>query len=182
MRALLTAAALVVLAAAFALGWQLAPAPPAPLAVLPGRGAPFAPVADPAASLRRDVALLSRSLSDPPPAPNAFDEARPAAFHPAEPDLAWSFRRQLSAVVAQPGGGTYALLRDEGGTRTLKTGQVFENGWKLARLSMAEAAFARGREMRTVGLFDPAPASPAPLSEPPAASSSPEGAASPPLA
>jgi hypothetical protein len=182
MKPLAAGLAVLVLVAAFALGWGLAPAPPAPLSILAGRGAAAAAFRDPVSSARLDMVLLARSLADPAAAPSAFDEARPAAFRPAEPDLAYTFRRQLSAVVAEPGGGAYALLRDEGGTRMLRPGEVFQNGWKLRRLSMGEAAFARGKEVRTIGLFDPAPAPPAAAPDVPAASSPPEGAASPPLA
>lgn len=189
MKPLVACLALAVLVAAFLLGWQFAPSPPASLAILAGRSGAPAAIQDPASAARLDVALLARNLAAPAVAPNAFDEtvARPAAFRPIDPDLAYNFRRQLSAVVAQPGGGTYALLRDEGGARTLRPGEVFQNNWRLARLSLGEAVFARGRETRTVGLFDPPAAAPAPppqepAQEPAAASSTPEGAAPPPLA
>jgi hypothetical protein len=55
----------------------------------------------------------------------------------------------------------------------LKPGQVFMLGWRLSGLSMSEAVLARGKERRTIDLFDPnaagRPASPQPAQPTPAA-------------
>jgi hypothetical protein len=184
--------AVLVLAAAFAIGWTTTPAPPPQLVLLAGRtGTATVDLADPNPRARTGLAMIAGGLTDPVAVASQADPdaARPVVSRPPEPDLANAFRRQLSAVVAQKSGGPfYALLRgDEGGGRVLRPGETFQSGWKLARLSLAEAVFARGRETRAVDLFaQPAAAAPAPAPaaapEPDAASSTPDGVSAPPLA
>ena len=200
MKLLLAGIALLFVGGAFAVGLAAAPPPPPSLVVTAGRGAVSSELAHPNPRAQLAIALVAGGLSDPAVARSAGDAeaARPVAYRAPEPDLAFAFRRQLSAVVAQRQGGPYfALLSGEGGSRVLRPCEVFEGKWKLAHLDLAEAVFARGKDRRTVALFDPTPAvaaatppvaaeaAPAAAADPPAegvaASSPPEGVSSPPL-
>jgi len=188
--------AVLVLAAAFAVGWRTAAAPPEVIAVPARRAPPAAALADPNPRGRFGVQLLAAGLTDPPPSPQDAEAAairqQLATAKPPEPDVGEAFRRQLTAVVAQHAGGPYyALLSGDGGRQVVKPGDAYQFGWRLAGLDLKQATFARGRERRSVDLFAataaapepepaPAPAEPAPA-EPPAASSSSGGVSEPPL-
>jgi hypothetical protein len=189
MRLLAAGLAVLILAAAFALGWRTAAAPPEVVAVPARRGPPGVAPADPNPRGRFGVQLLAAGLTDPPPGPLDIEAAaarQSAAPSPPEPDVGEAFRRQLTAVVAQRAGGPYyALLSGDGGRQALRPGDAYQFGWRLAGLDLKQAVFARGRERRSIDLFaQPTAAAGAPsepAAEAPAASSPPGGVSEPPL-
>jgi hypothetical protein len=101
---------------------------------------------------------LASALGPSPPPVKAEGDARLVVkpVKPPEPDVVGLFRRQLTAVVEQGQDGRLAaLLSDEGPARMLRVGDVFMAGWKLTSLTMGEAVLGRGRERKTIALFDP---------------------------
>lgn len=172
MKALIAAVAVLAGLAAFAIGWMTGH--PSAGLVVARRAAserPLAVLPNPNEVSAGSLDGLAAALGPSPPPPKAAGE--PVAVKPAkppEPDVAGIFRRQLTAVVAQEDGKLAALLSDEGPARMLRPGQVFMAGWKLTSLTMGEAVLGRGRERKTIALFDPnLAARPAP--QPPAAAS-----------
>ena len=82
----------------------------------------------------------------PPPPPPAFKPPPP----PPPPDVAVLFRRDLAAVMTGPTGDPRVVLT---GSRSLRLGEVYRDGWTLASLSPSTATLTKGKERRNVGLF-----------------------------
>jgi|GEM_PF-5291233 len=104
------------------------------------------------------------SGGDPPPfvegaAPPAVDEAAPPPPAPPPPpppppDVGLVFRRQVSAVVTEPGGKLAVLLADRAsGARRLRVGDRFDAEWTLISLTREAAVLSNGDRMRRVPFF-----------------------------
>lgn len=179
MKALLLGLAVLVGAAAFAIGWATGH-PPAELLAVRRVSAerPMAMLPNPNEASVASLDGLAAALGPSPPPPRPEGEAAHVApAKPPEPDVAGIFRRQLTAVVSGSDGKLAALLSDEGPARMLKPGQQFMLGWKLTSLSMGEAVLGRGRDRKTIALFDPALSHAAP--PPPARDTSPDASGTP---
>ena len=185
MRALLLTLAVLAGLGAFAIGWATGRPPEdllavrrmsaeRPMAMLPNPNEASASVLDGLAS--------ALGPSPPPPKPEG-EPVHVAPVKPPEPDVAGIFRRQLTAVVAQGADGKLAaLLSDEGPARMLRPGDVFMAGWRLTSLTMGEAVLGRGRERKSIALFDPNAAGRSAPSPAPAANSTAPDASGAPLA
>jgi hypothetical protein len=187
MRVVLAGLAALAIVLALALGWATGRPSSAgaltvtrvaaerPLQMLPN------PNEAPQASL--DAFAQALGPSPAPPKPVA-EGAPPKPAPPPEPDVAGIFRRQLTAVVEQGTEGRLAvLLAGEGASRLLKPGQDFMAGWKLKSVEMNQVVLARGRERKSIALFDarggPSVPQLAPGAPPPASSSQPDASGEP---
>lgn len=104
----------------------------APLVAKPGREA---------ASAAKSFAKL-----EPPPPP------KPAALPgPPPPDVAVVFRREMRALA--PDQGRVILA----GSKSLKLGDSYADGWKLSALSSRAVTFTKGKEQRVIDPFQPDP-------------------------
>lgn len=167
----LSLAVALVLAAGLT-GW-LAPGAPevATLSVVRHGGAAAADPASivrPGADLAADVEELSSDLAVPPP-PRAVVVAtivrRPVGLAPAPVvhDVAPIFRGRASAVVRLPNGRLAVLLTAggaDGRSRLLHVGELFDDRWRLAGLTMNEATLADGTSVERVPLFGEAVGAP----------------------
>jgi hypothetical protein len=144
-------------------GW-LAPGAPevATLSVVRHGGAAtagLASIARPGAALAADVEELSTDLAVPPPrVVVATIVRRPAGLAPAPVvhDVAPIFRGRASAVVRLPNGHLAVLLAagpGDGRSRLLHVGELFDDRWRLAGLTMNEATLADGTFVERVPLF-----------------------------
>jgi hypothetical protein len=145
-------------------GW-LAPGAPevATLSIVRHGGAATAgpaSIARPGAALAADVEALSTDLAVPPP-PRivvATVVRRPVGLAPAPVvhDVAPIFRARASAVVRLPNGHLAVLLAaapGDGRPRLLHVGELFDDRWRLAGLTMNEATLADGTFVERVPLF-----------------------------
>jgi hypothetical protein len=180
-RAVLTGLAVLAIAAALALGWATGRPPAAGLTVTRvAAERPLRLLPDPNEAPRAALDAFAEALGpSPAPAKPAGEGAAPRPAPPPEPDVAGIFRRQLTAVVGQGDGRLAVLLSAGGPARLLRPGEEFMAGWKLSSVEMNQAVLARGRERRTIALFDLRGAAPA--APPPAATSQP-GASGEPMA
>jgi hypothetical protein len=144
-------------------GW-LAPGAPevATLSVVRHGGAAAAGSASivrPGEALAADVEELSTDLAvPPPPAMVATVVRRPAGLAPAPVvhDVAPIFRGRASAIVRLPNGHLAVLLTagpGDGRSRLLHVGELFDDRWRLAGLTMNEATLADGTSVERVPLF-----------------------------
>lgn len=146
------------------LGW-LAPGAPevATLSVVRHGGAASAEstlLARPGAGLAADVEALSTDIAVPPPprVATATVVRRPVGLAPAPVvhDVAPIFRGRASAIVRLPNGHLAILLAAGGGdgrSRLLHVGELFDDRWRLAGLTMNEATLADGTSVERVPLF-----------------------------
>lgn len=143
--------AVVAAPAAFAAGmWQgqnheaeapvVGPRVNAPLIGKPGHGA-------------SDAGRYFAALHAPPPPPPPPREPPPAP--PPPPDVAVLFRRDLSAVLQSPGTEPRIVLS---GSRSLRKGDTYRDGWMLSNITSTTAVLTKGAETRNIGLFSPPPA------------------------
>ena len=145
-------------------GW-LAPGAPevATLSVVRHGGvaaADPASIVRPGDGLAADVEELSTDLAVPPP-PRvvvATVVRRPAGLAPAPVvhDVAPIFRGRASAIVRLPNGHLAVLLTagaGDGRSRLLHVGELFDDRWRLAGLTMNEATLADGTSVERVPLF-----------------------------
>jgi hypothetical protein len=64
------------------------------------------------------------------------------------------FRREASAVVREPGRGLALLLSQPGqASRMIRAGDLFDERWRLASLTMDEAVLSDGVVQRRISLF-----------------------------
>lgn len=159
---------------ALALGWTTGAReePPATLAAPPRPGghradAPDEPNAATLAALRDlDLAVVPAagpapepSSGDDPPPPSGDPEATvqaPPPPPPPPPDIAVVFRGAVAAVVRD--GASFAVLlarspEMEGGSRYLRPGEMFRDGWRLTALSSGEAVLQNGERTRRVSFY-----------------------------
>lgn len=169
MRVLLIGLAVLATALAVALGWATGRTPSASLTVTRVSGErPLQVLPNPNEAPQASLDAFAEALGPSPAPPKATVEgAPPKPAPPPEPDVAGIFRRQLTAVVEQDG-KLAVLLADEGPSRMLKVGQPFMAGWKLQGVSAGQAVLARGRERKTIALYEPAGAAAAPQPQTPA--------------
>ena len=120
----------------------------------------------PGAGLAADVEALSADLAVPPP-PRvvvATVVRRPAGLAPAPVvhDVAPIFRGRASAIVRLPNGRLAVLLAagPDARSRVLHVGELFDDRWRLAGLTMNEATLANGATVERVPLFGEAVGAP----------------------
>lgn len=145
---LLLAAALV---GGFGLGWLTAgprAAGPAPAEV-----ALVTPIH--AGALARAAAERIRELSF------VLPPAEEVAAPPPPPDIAVIFRRDLTAIEQTPAGPVVWIvdLNQPAGRRGLKSGDVYQDGWRVGAVRPQSIELRRRGEVRQVDLFATAPAS-----------------------
>jgi hypothetical protein len=124
------------------LGWLTAPTPDAdagaaPVAAVVQHGGVEARAA------RERLAALGLA---PPPVVDAG---------PPPPDIAILFRRDLTAIEERAG-QRMAWIVDFSQThqrRALRVGDVYQNGWRVARIETQSVLLRRRREVRTVDAF-----------------------------
>ena len=83
-----------------------------------------------------------------------FDAA--AIDAPPAPDIARLFRRDLTAIE-QTGGVAQALIVDyaePSGRRRLRAGDIYQDGWRIARITPQQIELRRRRETRSVAVFE----------------------------
>jgi hypothetical protein len=157
--------AAAVLTAAFAVGWLAPGQPPAPL-TLTRYAQPASPqllrrpdegMAAAVADLRDELAQSAAAT-----APGAAPRPRRVWLHhpppPPPPDVALVFRRQVAAIVNTQGQGLAVLVTAdpsvEGGhSRLLRVGDLFDDRWRVASLSMSEVVLQDGVSEKRVPLF-----------------------------
>ena len=154
-------APLVILAApaAFAAGWWSMGHAPLPDVVAAVRlNAPVVP--RPGWQTASAAKALAQANPAPALAPTAVAEAHPGPPPPPPPDIAVLFRRDVAAVISGPDAQPRILLAyaGKGPRRTLRRGDRYRDGWRVASLEPRRAVLRRGSESRTVDLFGPAPA------------------------
>jgi hypothetical protein len=133
---------------------------------------------DPNEAPRAALDSFAQALGPSPAPPRpAAEAAPPRPVPPPEPDVADIFRRQLTAVVGQGDGPLAVLLAGEGPSRLLRPGQAFMAGWTLKSVEMNQVVLARGRQRKTIALFDLRGTGQAP--SPPPATSQPDASAQP---
>jgi hypothetical protein len=140
---LLAIAGLVAAPAAVALGVWAGQNQTPPESVLAMRqNAPL--VARPGREAAAAAKALARLEPPPPPAPKPAD--------PPPPDVAVTFRRDVRALAPEEGRVMLA------GARSLKLGDKYQDGWKLAEVTSRTATLKKGKAQRTVDFFQPDPA------------------------
>ena len=78
---------------------------------------------------------------------------------PPPPDIAVLFRRDVTAVEQRPDGARVWIVdftRDFG-RRALRVGDVYQDRWRVTRISPQWVELRRRRETRRVGLFEAPP-------------------------
>jgi hypothetical protein len=87
-------------------------------------------------------------------------ETAPELFEaPPAPDIATLFRRDLTAIEHGTR-GAHALIVDyaePSGRRRLRVGDVYQDGWRIARVDAQRIELRRRREVREVAVFELAP-------------------------
>ncbi len=86
---------------------------------------------------------------NPPPAPPPPPPAPPP---PPKPDISFVFRQQVRALTHQ-GTGPAILLERDGMRRTLRLGDVFEDGWRITALNSQQVELTKGKLRRRLGFF-----------------------------
>lgn len=140
--------------AAAALGWTLGGLPD----TLDAPAAPRLPQAEhPAEALEEAIVLFREALPPPPEPPPPPPEAPPPPPEPPPPpppDVAELFRRDLTAIVAAPGGLTAWIVdRDIGARRMLVIGDLYRDGWHVTRIERQVVELTKDRERRIVPAF-----------------------------
>jgi hypothetical protein len=158
----LSLCAALVAAAALA-GWAAPGAPDVQtLSVVRHGGAPaaLAPTRKPGGSLAADVDGLEAALFVPPPPSTVPPAPRThvVGFTPAPVvhDVGPVFRGRASAIVRLPNRQLAVLLSAGAGeprSRLLHVGELFDDRWRLAGLTMNEATLADGTSVERVPLF-----------------------------
>lgn len=140
MKSQIIVAAFVVLAGA-PLGWFLADTPD-PVR----RTAPTAPAITHAGAEAGDARARLRRLG--------FG-VEPAPEEPPPPDVAILFRRDLTAVEQRDGRPVVWIVdtRQSFGRRALALGDVYQDGWRVARITAQSVELRRRRETRTISVF-----------------------------
>jgi hypothetical protein len=75
---------------------------------------------------------------------------------PPAPDIAQLFRRDLTAIE-QGSGPAQALIVDyaqPSGRRRLRVGDIYQDGWRIARIAPQQIELRRRRETRSVAVFE----------------------------
>lgn len=132
------------------IGWMTAPAPQnLAHARQAAMSAPHHGGARAAAARERFAAL--GLLPAPPPEPS----------QPPPPDVAIVFRRDLSAIEQTRRGYQVWVvdLNQERGRRGIRTGGVYQDGWRVASITPQAVVLRRRGEVRRIPVFDP-PADP----------------------
>lgn len=157
-------------------GWLVPGAPAdATLAIVrhAGAAATAAPLERPSGALAADVDALETDLAVPPPASARVMAAprRPVGLTPAPMahDIAPVFRERASAIVRLPNGRLAVLIAAGAGdahSRLLHVGELFDDRWRLAGLTMSDATLADGTSVEHVPLFGEAVGAGASRTEP----------------
>lgn len=79
------------------------------------------------------------------------------ASPPSPPDISVLFRRDLTAIEQGPDGPLVWILdlTREFGRRSLKPGDVYQDGWRISAVSEQVIELRRRRELRRVAVFNP---------------------------
>jgi len=147
MKAPLGLIAAALLGVAFAAGWLLTPALPAPDDKAPRVRHQGETIG---ANLRR---LSTLDLVIPPP-PIIVAEAGAQG-----PDIVTLFRRDLRAVVRAPLGPVVWVADPAGrlNRRVLRIGDTYRDGWRIASIDAGAVNLRRGGEQRRIGIVEVAP-------------------------
>lgn len=124
------------------LGWLLTPLPEPDSA--PALEAPA--IVHAGVEARDARQRLSQLGLAPPPAVDAG---------PPPPDIALLFRRDLTAIEDRPG-ARFVWIVDVSRAyrrRALRVGDVYQDGWRIVRISPQSVQLRRRREVRTVDAF-----------------------------
>lgn len=75
---------------------------------------------------------------------------------PPPPDIEVVFRRELTAIERRPTGLLVWVVDDSQGQgrRSLKSGDIYRDGWRLASVGEQMIVLRRNGEIRTVAVFD----------------------------
>jgi hypothetical protein len=142
-------------AAAFALGYVAASLAPAPAAAPLARSTSDVDVVHAGRRIAA-AAFELRTLHAPSPksAP-VLDASAPIA--PPEPDVAETFRRDLSAIVWRKGRPNAVIVdaSARSGRRVLAIGSVYRDGWKVRAISDSTIELKRRRDVRRIDIFAP---------------------------
>ena len=155
------------LGGALALGWLAPGEPPAPSLAVARRALPVQSPAlqRPGEDMAASVVLLAANLpEDKPPAEATVVVVRHPQRPPPGPqviaaapmhDAGLVFRSQTAAVVRLHDQSLAVLLSASGGrpSRLLKVGELFDDRWRLTRLTMDEAVLGDGVTQERVPLF-----------------------------
>lgn len=128
--------------AGLGLGWYVAPA--AEVSATPAPQAPT--LIDARVQAREALERLSELGFAPAPEVEAA---------PPPPDIALLFRRDLTAIEQRPT-GRVVLIVDTAQAhqrRVLRIGDVYQDGWRVARIEAQSVQLRRRREVRTVDAF-----------------------------
>ncbi|UPT61151.1 MAG: hypothetical protein M0D54_11845 [Hyphomonadaceae bacterium JAD_PAG50586_4] len=74
---------------------------------------------------------------------------------PPPPDVALLFRRDLTAIESQSGGLVVWIVdfTQAHQRRALRVGDVYQDRWRVARITPQAVELRRQREVRTIGVF-----------------------------
>ncbi len=86
-----------------------------------------------------------------------FSAAAPALEAPPPPDVAVLFRRDLTAIEQRPNGRLVWIvdLTRDFGRRSLRVGDVYQDGWRVAAIGTQTIELRRRRERRRIDVFAP---------------------------
>lgn len=90
-----------------------------------------------------------------------FDAAAPEEALEAPPplDIAFLFRRDLTAIERRPDGLQVWIVDfyADNGRRALRVGDIYQDGWRVSGISPQTIELRRRRETRVISAFAPAP-------------------------
>ncbi|MBI1250297.1 MAG: hypothetical protein GC189_02365 [Alphaproteobacteria bacterium] len=143
------------IAVAGAAGW-FAPMPAPRLAAATEPG--LTPLARAGEDLRLAAPRLARVLGQSSADGNAETEIALAQDAPPPPDISTQFRRDVSAI-SWTARGAEAWISDpasDTGRRALREGDAYRDGWRVRRIGAQSVLLRKGREERSINLYDPA--------------------------
>jgi hypothetical protein len=144
-------AAILTITLAFFLGLMAKVAPPPPAPVMATRQS-VPSIALPTSDFR-PAARYFAALHPPPPPPKP--PAPPPK--PIPPDIATLFRRDVGAILPGPRVLVSGNIKGQRVSRSLKVGDLYAEGWRIAALNTRSAILRKGREQRLVNFFGPSP-------------------------
>ncbi len=78
---------------------------------------------------------------------------------PPPPDVAVTFRRELTAIEHTPTGAVAWVVdwSQAGGRRALRRGDIYQDGWRVATVGEQSVDLRRAQEVRHIDLFSAPP-------------------------
>jgi hypothetical protein len=140
----------VALAATFSAGWLLHPTDAAP-------SRPYLAPKAQVPAVEVSPRLLDRmAMLDGPDALETVALDAPLEAPLAVPDVSEAFREDLAAIEQTETGPVVWLvdLDQLSGRRGVRTGELYKDGWRVARITPQQIELRRRRELRQIAVFN----------------------------